>query len=86
MDNLITKTIVVTNAVYILLTILEVINHPAVLTGAILGVVLFGIVASAFLSIHEHAVHTGEMVLVWTMILLFVFYGVCCWFGVIPWI
>ena len=86
MNNLIEKAVVAGVAFYILLMVLEVISHPAVLAGAVIGAVLFGILASVFLSSREHAVHTGEMVLVWVMILLFVLYGVLCWFGVIPWI
>lgn len=86
MNNLIEKAVVAGVAFYILLMVLEVISRPAVLAGAVIGAVLLGILASVFLSSREHAVHTGEMVLVWVMILLFVLYGVLCWFGVIPWI
>lgn len=86
MNNLIEKAVVAGVAFYILLMILEVISHPVVLAGAVAGAVLLGILASVFLYSREHAVHTGEMVLVWVMILLFVLYGVLYWFGVIPWI
>ncbi len=86
MNNLIEKAVVAGVAFYILLMALEVISHPAVLAGAVIGAVLLGILASVFLSSREYAVHTGEMVLVWVMILLFVLYGVLYWFGVIPWI
>lgn len=83
--NLIEKAVVAGIAAYILLMAAEIISHPAVLAGAVIGAVLLGIVASVFLSTREHVVHTGEMILVWAMILLFVLYGVLCWFGVIPW-
>lgn len=83
--NLIEKAVVAGIAVYILLMAAEIISHPSVLAGAVIGALLLGIVASVFLSTREHAVHTGEMILVWAMILLFVLYGVLCWFGVIPW-
>ena len=83
--NLIEKAVVAGIAAYILLMAAEIISHPAVLAGAVIGAVLLGIVASVFLSTREHAVHTGEMILVWAMILLFVLYGVLCWFGVIQW-
>ena len=79
--NLIEKAVVAGIAAYILLMAAEIISHPAVLAGAVIGAVLLGIVASVFLSTREHAV----MILVWAMILLFVLYGVLCWFGVIPW-
>ncbi|MDR0439099.1 MAG: hypothetical protein LBH02_02635 [Methanocalculaceae archaeon] len=77
MNNLITKIVMTIVAFYILLMALEVINHPAVLTGAVIGTVLICAVANIFLTSREHAVHTGEMILIWVMILLFVFYGVC---------
>ena len=83
--NLIEKAVVAGIAAYILLMAAEITSHPAVLAGAVIGAVLLGIVASVFLSTRDHAVHTGEMILVWAMILLFVLYGVLCWFGVIPW-
>ena len=83
--NLIEKAVVAGIAAYILHMAAEIISHPAVLAGSVIGAVLLGIVASVFLSTREHAVHTGEMILVWAMILLFVLYGVLCWFGVIPW-
>lgn len=86
MNNLIEKAVVAGVAFYILLMALEVISNPAVLAGAVIGAVLLGILASVFLSSREYAVHIGEMVLVWVMILLFVLYGVLYWFGVIPWI
>jgi hypothetical protein len=62
---------------YILLMALEITSHPAVFTGMIIGSVLLVVVAKIFLSSSEHTVHTGEMILVWVMILLFLFYGVC---------
>lgn len=84
MNNLIEKAVVAGVAFYILLIALGVISHPAVLAEAVIGAVLLGILASVFLFSREYAVHTGEMVLVWVMILLFVLYGVLYWFGVIP--
>lgn len=84
--NWIPKTVIAAVAFYILLMAAEAVSHPEILAGAVAGSVLLGIVACIFLANREHAVHTGEMVLVWVLILLFVLYGVLCWFGVIPWI
>ncbi|HJJ99066.1 MAG TPA: hypothetical protein O0X23_02490 [Methanocorpusculum sp.] len=86
MNNLIERAVVAGVAFYVFLMILEVIIHPAALAGAVAGAVLLGILASVFLSSHEHAVHIGEMILAWVMILLFVLYGVLRSFGVISWI
>jgi hypothetical protein len=77
MNNLITKTVLAIVTFYILLMALEIVSHPAVFTGMIIGSALLVVVARVFLSSSEHAVHTGEMILVWMMILLFLFYGVC---------
>lgn len=79
-------SIVAAVAFYILLMIAEIISHPDVLPAAFFGSVLLGIVAGAFLYHDDHAIHSGEMVLVWAMILLFILYGVLCLAGVIPWI
>jgi hypothetical protein len=62
---------------YILLMAFEIINHPAIFTGMIIGAVLLVVIAKIFLSSSEYAVHTGEMILVWVMVLLFLFYGAC---------
>jgi hypothetical protein len=61
---------------YILLMALEIISHPAVFTGMIIGSILLVVIAKIFRSSSEYAVHTGEMILVWVMVLLFLFYGV----------
>ncbi|MDV0441789.1 hypothetical protein [Methanorbis furvi] len=82
----IAKGVVAGIAFYILLMAIEVISHPEVLGGAVAGAVLLGILAFVFLAKDEEKIHTGEMILVWVMILLFVVYGVLCWAGAIPWI
>ena len=51
--NLIEKAVVAGIAAYILLMAAEIISHPAVLAGAVIGAVLLGIVASVFLSTRE---------------------------------
>lgn len=84
--NWIPKAVVLVVVFYILLMAAEVVSHPEILAGTVIGAVLLGIVAVVFLAQQEHTVHTGEMALVWILILLFVFYGVLCWFGVNPWI
>ncbi|HJJ90428.1 MAG TPA: hypothetical protein O0W88_01005 [Methanocorpusculum sp.] len=80
MNSSIEKVVVTGVAFYVLLMIFETICYPSVLLEATVGSVLLGILASVFLSSREHAIHTGEMLLVWSMIMLFVLYGAFFWF------
>ncbi|HJJ89635.1 MAG TPA: hypothetical protein O0Y05_01100 [Methanocorpusculum sp.] len=80
MNSSIEKVVVTGVAFYVLLMIFETICYPSVLLEATVGSVLLGILTSVFLSSREHAIHTGEMVLVWSMIMLFVLYGAFFWF------
>ncbi|MDR3101775.1 MAG: hypothetical protein LBU24_00835 [Methanocalculaceae archaeon] len=82
----ISKGVVAAAAFYILLMVVEVACHPQVFGGVVVGAVLFGVAAGVFLSRSETKIHTVEMILIWVMILLFVVYGVLCWFEAIPWI
>ena len=77
------KAVLASVVFYILLMIAEIISHPQILPGAVAGSILLGIAAGAFLYRNDHRLHSGEMILVWTMILLFVCYGILCMTGVI---
>lgn len=77
------KAVLASVAFYILLMVAEIMTHPQILPGAVAGSVLLGVVAGAFLYRDDHNLHSGEMILVWAMILLFVCYGVLCMTGVI---
>lgn len=62
-------------AFYVVLMLLEASLHPAILPGAMIGAVLLGILAAAFVWKSDHAKHLGEVILIWIMVLGFIIYG-----------
>ncbi|HJJ52228.1 MAG TPA: hypothetical protein O0X55_03705 [Methanocorpusculum sp.] len=80
MKNPIFKGILVAAVFYIVLMIIEGAIHPAILPAAAVGSVILGFLATVFLWENEHAVHKGEVIILWTMVLLFVAYGLVFFF------
>ncbi len=81
--NYIPLAAVIGSAFYVILMLIESSLHPAVLPGAILGAVLIGILAGMFVWKSDHTKHTGEMILVWVMIIGFVIYGLLRFGGIL---
>ena len=75
MKNPIFKGILVAAVFYIVLMSIEGAVHPAILPAAAVGSVILGFLATVFLWENEHAVHKGEVIILWTMVLLFAAYG-----------
>lgn len=80
MKNPIFKAVLIGAVFYIALMIVEGALHPAILPAAAIGAVILGFLATVFLWENEHAVHKGEVIVLWTMVLLFVVYGVTFFF------
>ncbi len=83
MKNMIFKVILAGAAFYILLMILESAMHPQIILPAVAGSVILAGLASVFAAQNDAPVHTGEVVLLWAMVLLFAGYGLLAFFGVI---
>lgn len=81
MKNPIFKGILVTAVFYIVLMIIEGALHPVILPAAAVGSVILGFLATVFLWENEHAVHKGEVIILWTMVLLFAVYGLVFFLG-----
>lgn len=80
MKNPIFKGILAAAVVYIVLMIIEGALHPAILPAAAVGSVILGFLATVFLWENEHAVHKGEVIILWAMVLLFAAYGLVFFF------
>ena len=80
MKNPIFKAVLIGAVFYIVLMIIEGAVHPAILPAAAVGSVILGFLATVFLWENEHAVHKGEVIILWTMVLLFAAYGLVFFF------
>ena len=80
MKNPIFKAVLIGAVFYIALMIVEGAMHPEILPAAAVGSVILGFLATVFLWENEHAVHKGEVIILWTMVLLFVAYGLVFFF------
>jgi hypothetical protein len=80
MKNPIFKAVLIGAVFYIALMILEGALHPAILPATAVGAVILGLLATVFIWENEHTVHVGEVIILWTMILLFAAYGLVFFF------
>lgn len=80
MKNPIFKAVLIGAVFYIALMIVEGALHPAILPAAAIGAVILGFLATVFLWENDHAVHIGEIIVLWAMVLLFVAYGLVFFF------
>ena len=80
MKNPIFKAVLIGAVFYIALMIVEGAMHPEILPAAAVGSVILGFLATVFLWENEHAVHKGEVIILWTMVLLFAVYGLVFFF------
>lgn len=83
MKPLISKMILVCSVLYIVLMLAESALHPEILFGAVVGSVLLAALSSVYFVKSEHAIHIGEVILLWIPVLLFVIYGALCAGGVL---
>lgn len=75
MQNSIFKAVIIGAIFYIALILVEGALHPSVLLPGVIGAVVLALLATVFGLKNEHAVHKGEVIVLWTMVLLFVAYG-----------
>ena len=80
MKNPIFKAVLIGAVFYIALMIVEGAMHPEILPAAAVGAVILGLLATVFLWENENTVHLGEIIILWTMVLLFAAYGVVFFF------
>ena len=71
------------SACYALLFIAQAIEHPPVLGETIAGVGIIIFLTAVSFKTDEHQLHLGEMILVWTCILLFALYALLRTGGII---
>ena len=80
---MIREAILFGGVMYILITIAQIIDRPAILSEGIVVVVVFAIATAYYLLQDEHKSHTSEIIALWAAVLLFVIYGLLKFGGVL---
>jgi hypothetical protein len=80
---MIREAILFGGVMYILITIAQIIDRPAILSEGIVVAIILGIATAYYLIHDEHRLHISEIAALWTAVLLFVVYGILKFGGVL---
>jgi len=80
---MIREAILFGGVLYILITIAQIINRPAIWAEGIIVAVVLTIATAFYLIKDEHRLHTAEIVALWAAVLLFVVYGTLKYAGLL---
>ncbi len=70
-------------AVYVLITLAQVIDRPAIWAEGVVVAVVLAIATVYYLLKDEHRLHTAEIAALWAAVLLFVVYGALKYGGIL---
>jgi hypothetical protein len=80
---MIREAILFGGVLYILITIAQIIDRPAIWPAGIIAAGMLAIVTAFYLLRDEHRLHTSEIVALWVAVLLFMVYGILKYGGVL---
>jgi hypothetical protein len=80
---MIREAILFGGVLYILITIAQIIDRPAIWAEGIVVAVVLAIATAYYILKDEHRLHTAEIVSLWAAVLLFVVYGVLKYGGLL---
>ena len=80
---MIREAILFGGVLYILITIAQIIERPAIGSEGIVVAIILGIATAYYLIHDEHRLHISEIAALWTAVLLFVVYGILKFGGVL---
>ena len=72
---MIREAILFGGVLYILITIAQIIDRPAIWAEGVIVAVVLAIATAYYLMKDEHRLHTAEIAALWAAVLLFVVYG-----------
>jgi len=72
---MIREAILFGGVLYILITIAQIIDRPAIWAEGVIVAVVLAIATAYYLMTDEHRLHTAEIAALWAAVLLFVVYG-----------
>jgi hypothetical protein len=68
---------------YILITIAQILDRPAIWSEGIIVAIVLAIATSYYLIHDEHRLHISEIVALWVAVLLFMVYGILKYGGIL---
>jgi hypothetical protein len=80
---MIREAILFGGVLYILITIAQIIDRPAIWSEGIVVAIILGIATAYYLIHDEHRLHISEIAALWAAVLLFVIYGLLKFGGVL---
>ena len=80
---MIREAILFGGAMYILISLAQILDRPAIWSEGIIVVIVLTIATAYYLIYDEHRLHTSEIVALWAAVLLFLVYGMLKYGGVI---
>jgi hypothetical protein len=80
---MIREAILFGGVLYILITIAQIIDRPAIWSEGIVVAIILGIATAYYLIHDEHRLHISEIAALWAAVLLFVVYGILKFGGVL---
>ena len=80
---MIREAILFGGVLYILITIAQIIDRPAIWSEGIVVAIILGIATAYYLIHDEHRLHTSEIAALWAAVLLFVVYGLLKFGGIL---
>ena len=80
---MIREAILFGGAMYILISIAQIIDRPAIWSEGIVVAVVLALATAYYLTHDEHRLHMSEIVALWAAVLLFLIYGMLKYGGVI---
>lgn len=80
---MIREAILFGGAMYILITVAQMIDRPAIWPEGIIAAGMLAIVTAFYLLRDEHRLHMSEIVALWAAVLLFMVYGILKYGGVL---
>ena len=80
---MIREAILFGGVMYILITIAQIIDRPAIWFEGIIVAIILAIATAYYLIHDEHRLHISEIAALWTAVLLFVVYGILKFGGVL---
>ena len=80
---MIREAILFGGVLYVLITIAQIIDQPAIWSEGIVVAIVLAIATAFYLMHDEHRLHTSEIVALWAAVLLFMVYGMLKYRGVL---
>jgi hypothetical protein len=80
---MIREAILFGGVMYILITIAQIIDRPAILSEGIVVAIILGIATAYYLIHDEHRLHISEIAALWAAVLLFMVYALLKFGGVL---